>query len=174
MLLRDKALNSVSEHRVCVPVAAVRTRAGEVEELFVFQRLARRAVGAPVLLVLIELQEPFDHDDERAERRRERRVRLQRRDNRDRGRGDELRGLQELEPPLRLTALAVVPGDLILQPLKRDVVRGHSRRLSHKAAPCHRPIRRVAAAVSSPWAAGDSRSSLSCEAAPPFRHENSQ
>ena len=70
MLLRDEPLDALGEQRLGSGRGSVRPGAREEEELLVLEPLAGRAVGGPVLLILLELLEPLEHDDQRARRRR--------------------------------------------------------------------------------------------------------
>jgi len=74
--------------------------------------LAGRAIGCPVLLVLLELLEPLEHDDQRAATAHQPYRRLGSRRHRDRGGDDDLPDLEQLEPALIVPTLGVVPGDL--------------------------------------------------------------
>jgi hypothetical protein len=64
VLLGDQPLDAVGEQRSGVGGIGVRTGPGEDEVLLVLERLARRPVGDPVLLVLVELLDALENHDQ--------------------------------------------------------------------------------------------------------------
>src|ERR671930_470745 len=105
---RSSAGAPVGEERHGSLRMAVRACGGEVEVLLVLQRLGRGPKGAPVLLVLVELLEPFEDDDERAECRGEGRCEVECGDHGDRGRRQQLRSFDPFESAVVEAALVVV------------------------------------------------------------------
>src|SRR5918994_7844880 len=72
------------------------------EVLLMLEPLAGRAIGCPVLLVLLELLEPLEHDDQRAATAHQPYRRLGSRRHRDRGGDDDMPDLEQLEPALAI------------------------------------------------------------------------
>ena len=68
MLLGNKPLDPLGEQRLWPLGPRVRTGGREIEELLVLERLARRAVGDPVLLKLKQLLDTLQDEDEAPER----------------------------------------------------------------------------------------------------------
>src|SRR3954452_4752011 len=100
VLLGDEALDALGEPRLRILDPGIRPGAGGEEELLVLEALAGRAIGGPVLLVLLELLESFEDHDQRAGAADQPCRRRYAGRHGDRRREDELADLQALEPAL--------------------------------------------------------------------------
>src|ERR671913_281952 len=119
VFLRHETLHALGQQRIRASHGGVGSRARGEEVLLMLEPLAGRAVGCPVLLVLLELLKPLEHDDQRATTAHQPYRRLDSRRHRDRGGDDDLPDLEQLEPALVVPTLGVVPGDLVLEPRLR-------------------------------------------------------
>ena len=116
MFLRDQALNAVGQK--CQRFFGVLVGSGVAQEqvLFMFQRLASRAIDDPVLLILVQLLNGFDNQDDQTQHGRDFfRVRnAENRKQREQGSSNDLNELQDLISLLRRFAFPVVPADLVV------------------------------------------------------------
>ena len=116
MFLRDQALNAVGQQ--CQRFFGVLVGSGVAQEqvLFMFQRLAGRAISDPVLLILVQLLNGFDNQDDQTQHGRDfLRVRdTENRKQREQGRSNDLNELQKLIALLRRLAFPVVLVDLVV------------------------------------------------------------
>jgi hypothetical protein len=122
VLLRDEAFDPLREQAQRSLRAAVDVRTRQEEVLLVLERLGRGAVRDPVLVVLVDVQHALGHDHDGAEDARDVHGDVEGRDHGDGGRSGQLERLQPLEALLALRALAVVPGDLVFEPLEGRVL----------------------------------------------------
>jgi len=123
VFLRDGGFNALGQQGVRVRRSCIRSGQGQIDEFLVSERLAGGAVVGPVLLILIEVQQAFEHGDEDAQAGGDQLVvgEGQRGQKRDGGGGQYLDNLDALEDALRRPALAVVPVDLVFEPAEDRV-----------------------------------------------------
>src|ERR1043165_6590625 len=119
VFLRHERLDPCREQRSWTGAVAVRRGVGEEDELFVLQRFTRRTILDPVLLILIQLKKSFENRDRDAKAgcHPSHFTHVDRCQHGNHRCGENLHDLDRFIGPLARLALAVVPSDLILQPL---------------------------------------------------------
>lgn len=135
MLLGGQSFDPLRQ--LAVPVLAdIRSGIGEVQVAFMLERLGGGAVGDPVLLELIQVLSTLEHDDDGGKPAGHPDRALQPSHYRQ-GRGNgELEQLQPRVATLVLPALAVVPADLVFEPLPGWVLgRWSGHRLDRSGLP---------------------------------------
>jgi hypothetical protein len=133
VLLRHRRLDALGKQGVGSRRIRVRSGAGQIDVLLVLQGLAGGAIGRPVLLVLIEVQEPFQHRDQYSKPSRDQLV-VRKGQRGEEWNGRSRKNLDDLDPfehtPGR-AAFAIVPIDLVLQAVEDRIrlpVRKHDSR----------------------------------------------
>src|SRR6266542_656859 len=145
VLLRDQALESLRELAVAI-LAGVGPGLGQVQVTLVLERLGGGAVGDPVLLELVEVLGALQHHDHRGQAAGHPHGTVDPGHHRQRRGNRQLQQLQPLVAALVVATLAVVPADLVLQPVPGRVLcvwKGHGLDRPYRPcsvlAACHPP-----------------------------------
>ena len=119
MFLRDQGLNPFGKQSVRIDRARVRCCFAQIGIFLVLQGLAGRAIGGPVLLVLIQMQHSFEDGYEHSQSARDPGSlrEAERCDEGNQGCGYDFDYLDALESALVDQAFPVVPGDFLLEAL---------------------------------------------------------
>src|ERR1035437_6464196 len=99
----------------------IRTRIRQVEILFVFQSLAGRSISNPIVVVLVELQDPFKGRNQYSQTSGERSRQMEASSQRHQRSRHNLNDLDPLVNLLAVITLAIVPTDLSFQPFQCGV-----------------------------------------------------